>query len=786
MPSGFVKWLRSLSPSDLADLLRSRPDCASPPPGSIDQLGNRLNTPYSIQMALDELDRECHDVLSGVVLSGDGSTIEELAQAHGVESTSDLDRGLAVLRRNALVWPGVDGALHLAGPLRGSLGALGLGRGLQTLLKPFPADELGSIAENLGLRKGKRKQQTLDAIEAFLSDPAEVAGLLAQAPAECREIAEKTAWHGPNCDPFRGTPAERVADPVSWLVTRALLVPVDRFHVHGPFEMPREVALALRGADYHAPLRKRPDLPKASDAGTDVVDRTAAVAAGRFVAGAARLLEHCAKTSVSPLKSGGVGVRVLSQLGRALHADEREVRLWLEAAAGAELLSIDGDGHIVPADSAEEWQTSDPADQYAALVSAWWWLPGTPTMTYLEDKPGPALAGVSDDIDRTLRHDLLGQLAEIPDGHAVTSTDEIDSLLAWLRPALYGDTENIAAPAKVTWAECDAAGVTASGALSSLGRSLLAEDGEQLRAEAARLLPAAQRSAVLQADLTAVVRGTPDAKLTRSLDLLADLERRDTASTWRFSPSSIRRAFDQGWTAGDVVAELERISDSTIPQPLRYLIDDVARRFGELKVTTVKCCVVGDEALLAEVSRHKALAPLNLRTLAPTVLASGKAASETLDKLRAAGYSPVQQDGNGSVRLERHAGKRGDSRSRNLARPRRAAIPQRAEPDFDLIAKALVKGTEPPQPAITGLTSRIDELTHEATQLGPGEIHVLADALARESAVHIEYVDQTGKRTSRPVTPIDLDQRWLVAWCHMRDDERNFRLERIRSVTAIG
>ncbi|QUH00789.1 helicase-associated domain-containing protein [Saccharopolyspora erythraea] len=785
MTSGFVKWLRSLDVGELAELLRSRPDCASPPPRSADELGNRLNVPHSIQRALDELDRECHDVLAGVVVSGDGCTVEELARAHGVDNTAELDRGLAVLRRNALVWPAPDGTLHLAGPLRSARSSLGLGRNVQALLKPFPVDELGWIAESIGIRKGKRKQQTLDAIEAFLSDPAEIAGLLAQAPAECREIVEKTAWQGPICDPFQGISTNRAIDPVSWLLERALLVPVDRFHVNGPFEMPREVALALRGADYHAPLRKRPAAPKTTEAGTGAVDRTAAVAAGRFVAGAARLLEHCAKASVSPLKSGGVGVRVLSQLAKALHADEREVRLWLEAAAGAELLSIDGDGDIVPADSAEEWQTSDPADQYVELVSAWWWLPGAPTMTCLEEKPGPALAGLSNDIDRMLRHDLVGQLAELPDGHAVASTDELDPLLAWLRPALYGDAESIGAPAKLTWAECDATGVTASAALSSLGSSLLAEDSDRLRAEAARMLPTAQESAVLQADLTAVVRGTPNAKLTRSLDLMADLERRDTASTWRFSPTSIRRAFDQGWTAEDVVAELERISDSTLPQPLRYLIDDVARRFGELKVTTVKCCVVGDEALLAEVSRHKALAPLKLRVLAPTVLASGKAASETLDKLRAAGYSPVQQDASGSVRLERHAGKRGDGGSRNL-RPRRAVVANRAEPDFDLIAKALAKGTEPPQPAITGLTSRVDELAHEATQLGPGEIDVLADALARESAVHIEYVDQTGKRTSRPVTPIDLDQRWLVAWCHMRDDERNFRLERIRSVTAIG
>ena len=74
----------------------------------------------------------------------------------------------------------------------------------------------------------------------------------------------------------------------------------------------------------------------------------------------------------------------------------------------------------------------------------------------------------------------------------------------------------------------------ARGALSPLGRALL--DGADLVAAADALVTAPAERATFQADLTAVVAGTPSAELNRLLGSCADREARGAASVWRFTP----------------------------------------------------------------------------------------------------------------------------------------------------------------------------------------------------------------------------------------------------------
>jgi DNA polymerase-3 subunit epsilon len=58
----------------------------------------------------------------------------------------------------------------------------------------------------------------------------------------------------------------------------------------------------------------------------------------------------------------------------------------------------------------------------------------------------------------------------------------------------------------------------------------------------------------------------------------------------------------------------------------------------------------------------------------------------------------------------------------------------------------------------------------------------LEEALARGTRLKIEYVDMNGSRSERWVTPRQVVQRdvlYLIAFCHLREAERNFRLDRI-------
>src|SRR5439155_3098344 len=107
-----------------------------------------------------------------------------------------------------------------------------------------------------------------------------------------------------------------------------------------------------------------------------------------------------------------------------------------------------------------------------------------------------------------------------------------------------------------------------------------------------------------QADLTAVVAGGPAADLAELLDGCADREARGAASVWRFSASSVRRALDAGSAAADLLARLRAAAGgASLPQPLAYLVTDVARRHGAVRVRAVGSVVrCADEALAAELA----------------------------------------------------------------------------------------------------------------------------------------------------------------------------------------
>lgn len=67
---------------------------------------------------------------------------------------------------------------------------------------------------------------------------------------------------------------------------------------------------------------------------------------------------------------------------------------------------------------------------------------------------------------------------------------------------------------------------------------------------------------------------------------------------------------------------------------------------------------------------------------------------------------------------------------------------------------------------------------------------MLTEAIAREGAVEISYIDRRGVETRRricPILPPDGDEAgYVVAWCERRQDYRHFRLDRIREMTPTG
>ena len=139
----------------------------------------------------------------------------------------------------------------------------------------------------------------------------------------------------------------------------------------------------------------------------------------------------------------------------------------------------------------------------------------------------------------------------------------------------------------------------------------------------------------MQADLTVVVPGPPEPGLAAELALVADAESRGGATVYRVTPASVRRALDAGYTAADVHGLFQRRSRTPLPQTLQYLIDDVARRHGGLRVGTAGAYLRSDdEALISEVFADRRLTALSLRRLAPTVLTTPLTTNRLLELLR--------------------------------------------------------------------------------------------------------------------------------------------------------
>lgn len=64
---------------------------------------------------------------------------------------------------------------------------------------------------------------------------------------------------------------------------------------------------------------------------------------------------------------------------------------------------------------------------------------------------------------------------------------------------------------------------------------------------------------------------------------------------------------------------------------------------------------------------------------------------------------------------------------------------------------------------------------------------IVRDAMRAERTLHLSYADEAGNETQRPVWPVTLayyeDKQIVGAWCTLRQDFRNFRVDRVQDAT---
>lgn len=664
MDDHLLGWLRSLDEDRLGRLLANRPDAiAAPWPRRLDTLAQRLGNGFAVMEAMRRLPLPCLE-LAQACLVVRTPTPERMARFLDVpldELTPWLDR----LCDHALAWPGDDGVIHLAeGVARWWSQPLGLGEPLDQHLNSWTIsdDALRALARRLGVPPHGGKRRVLARVGEVLSDPGHLTALLTHAPEGTRALLDAFAWHGPACD-VDGARFVTSGTAEKWSADHGLLYRPS-WHVA---EMPREVALCLRGPGYHPPFTPEPPEVATIPVDPEEVDHLMTLAAPHAVERCAALLDNTSKTPLPLLKTGGVGVREVRRIARETGCDEDETRLLLEVCAVARLLAWDDEpGGMVPTERFDRWRLDEGASRLRVLLSAWWRMErsslrrvGGKYGTVLgDDRSGAAVARV--------RRAVLTVLAHLPSGTAFADRDSLLRAVHWHAPLL--DEELLAECAPAVLEEARLFGLLACDTLTDLGRALagladragdenddwvpLVEHDPVLVEASTRALASVRRSALFGPDLTAVVTGPPSAELAELLDRVAERESRGAASVWRFTPESVRRALDRGHEAADLLEELAAVG--TVPQVLDYLVHDVSRRHGEVTVTTVGCVVqASDPGLLAEIAGNRRLARLGLRLLAPTVLVGGADAERTLTALRENGYSPLAVADTGEIAVRR-------------------------------------------------------------------------------------------------------------------------------------
>ncbi len=780
-PRTLADQLRSWPDTRLAALLRARPDLATPAPQDSSQLASRAGIRASVLRALDQLTRLELVVLDAVVVLGgrtSADALEPVVNAQPERVTAALTR----LRDLVLVW-GEDElrAVSTVGDLLGTT-VSGLGPPVEQLLASFGPERVSQLVTDLGAGSSGDRAADLVRIGELLSDQSVVQRLVAECDAPARamlEHLEQTGSPGASDNAARAVDVAGATTPVEQLVARGLLLPQDRRHL----VVPREVALSLRGGrTTREPVDEPPPLVTSSRS-AKLVDQAAAGAAYELVHRIELLLDHWGAEPPTALRQGGLGVRDLKATAALLYTDERQAALHVELASSAGLLAqgdtTELDAAWLPTEGYDLWRTLPMGQRWARLAAVWL---DNQRLTGLVGSrlQGKGVNALAPELERSwlpdTRRAVLAQLDELDRGCVLAAGTGIPSLvtrLQWLRPRRPASRNDA-----VAWAVEEGAviGVIGLGGMSAHGRALLTEGPDAAASAIGPLLPKPVDHVLLQADLTAVAPGPLEESLARDLATVAQVESRGGATVYRFTEGSVRHAFDVGWSAAEVHEVIVRASRTEVPQPLQYLIDDVARTFGTVRVGAAEAFLRSDDesALAALVHDPRGL---RLRRIAPTVLVSDTPLDVLLPRLRELGVAPVVEGPDGVVRVARRDAHRAKTpRVAGAGRRAEAAARQTAHTAATVTAIRAGDRAAAIRPASSGPSPRQSPASAMAT---------LREAIEVGATVWIGYVDGDGSTHERVVDPQRVDGGWLRAFDHRSEEVRSYAVHRISSVRVL-
>ena len=695
-PRTLTEALRVMSAEELAALLNARPDLIDPVPEDVAQLASQSTTSASISRAIDELNSWLRILAEALAALSDPASVGDLAAMLGQPKTQ-VAVAVQQLRERALLWSN-DDQLHLVRPAREAF-------------QPYPG----------GLAPPSARPMSDDQIDAAV----ETCG------PEATAVLERLLWSptGAVRNADRAVTVTSASSPVERLLGHQLLRALDSETVI----IPREVAWRLRGARFSAEpvmIQPQPIIGQRREPG--LVDRAAVGAAFALLHDIELIAQRLESTTPRLLRGGGLANRDVTDLARHLDADPTHTTFVIECAAAARLVAPSRTGALLPTPDYDSWLGFDAVTRWQRVAAAW--LAADRLFARSAEAGNHALGEEAYAAAAPgLRLVVLRLVADATPG-TVLDLDRLADAAAWHRPRLRQGPLTAGQLVQLTWREASWLGLAALDAVSSLARVPLQPD-EPMPKDLTELFPAPVAHFVIQADLTAVTAGPLEHTVATELRMLADQESRGVGGVYRFSATSLRRAFDLGWSAADVGLWLERHATTDVPQALRYLVGDVARRHGSIRVGSAGCYVrVADEAQAAALLAHPAASGLGLRSVGPGVLVAAVDEQELVPLLRELGHNPAVENSAGEVIVTPPS--------------RRApAQPGKAVASTAEVAAALLERER---------RHRVDGQAGAGAATTESPVEQLRSATEAGVPVRVVYVNADGSRGERHLAPLDL------------------------------
>jgi hypothetical protein len=393
------------------------------------------------------------------------------------------------------------------------------------------------------------------------------------------------------------------------------------------------------------------------------------------------------------------------------------------------------------------------------------------------------IAPLGPELDRvnaaSIRSLTLALLTENQAG-AVTA-DSLISAAQWQRPAKR--TGGVPSSyIEYTLREAEWLGITGQSVISDYGLALLAgESLEKINAD----LPAEVDHILIQSDNTAIAPGPLAQAVAQEMALLADIESRGGATVFRFSDATIRRALDHGKTGDDITKFLKATSKTPMPQPLEYLIADVAKKHGKLRVgATTSFIRCEDQSVIASIIGDKKLEGLGFRKIATEVIICDLEVDDAVNILRNAGYLPAVEDSKGILLT-----------GPRIMRAQTKARPPRIVGEIDLPDEIALNGalrtlrtgekSSHRQSTLRNITaSALGELPRTTAN---ETLEILSHHLTHsaDKSLSIGYADNNGLISHRIIDPLKLSAGSLLARDHATGEITTFRIARITGVASL-